>query len=118
MDQLEERVERLAGGPVAELLVTVQGLRCALAVVDRELRDLAARGGCWRRQGVTGKVRRIAGLEAPLMGREAELVALTEAIERLQAGVSGIVTIVGEAGAGESWRRQRRPSKQPANRSR
>ncbi len=49
-----------------------------------------------------GKVRGIAGLESPLVGREAELAALREVIERLQAGVGGIVTLGGEAGIGKS----------------
>jgi class 3 adenylate cyclase len=49
-----------------------------------------------------GKVRGIPGLESPLVGRETEFAALQEALERLQAGVGGIVTIVGEAGIGKS----------------
>jgi class 3 adenylate cyclase/tetratricopeptide (TPR) repeat protein len=48
------------------------------------------------------KPRGIAGLESPLVGREAEMGALQEAVERLQAGVGGIVTLVGEAGIGKS----------------
>jgi len=51
---------------------------------------------------VPGKVRGITGLVSPLVGREPELRALREALERLQAGVGGIVTIVGEAGIGKS----------------
>jgi ABC-type oligopeptide transport system substrate-binding subunit len=51
---------------------------------------------------VPGKVRGIEGLESPLVGREAELQALQEALERLQAGVGGIVTIIGGAGIGKS----------------
>ncbi len=51
---------------------------------------------------VPGKVRGIAGLESPLVGREVELAALQEALQRLQAGVGGIVTLVGEAGIGKS----------------
>jgi ABC-type oligopeptide transport system substrate-binding subunit/class 3 adenylate cyclase len=51
---------------------------------------------------VPGKVRGIAGLESPLVGRQAEFAALQEALERLQAGVGGIGTIVGEAGIGKS----------------
>jgi ABC-type oligopeptide transport system substrate-binding subunit/class 3 adenylate cyclase len=51
---------------------------------------------------VPAKVRGIAGLESPLVGRQAEFHALQEAIERLQAGVGGIVTLVGEAGLGKS----------------
>jgi len=48
------------------------------------------------------KPRGIAGLESPLVGREAEMGALREAVEHLQAGVGGIVTLVGEAGLGKS----------------
>ena len=51
---------------------------------------------------VPGKMRGVAGLESPLVGREAEFRTLQEAVERLQAGVGGIVTIVGEAGIGKS----------------
>ena len=49
-----------------------------------------------------GKVRGIAGLESPLVGRQAEFAALRGALQQLQAGVGGIVTIVGEAGLGKS----------------
>jgi len=48
------------------------------------------------------KLRGIAGLESPLVGRAAEFAALQEALQRLQAGVGGTVTIVGEAGLGKS----------------
>ena len=48
------------------------------------------------------KVRGIAGLGSPLVGREVEFAALCEAVGRLQAGVGRIVTIVGEAGLGKS----------------
>jgi len=48
------------------------------------------------------KVRGIAGLESPLVGRETEFRALRETLQQLQAGVGGVVTIVGEAGLGKS----------------
>jgi class 3 adenylate cyclase/tetratricopeptide (TPR) repeat protein len=54
------------------------------------------------RRPASAKPRGIKGLESPLVGREAEFRALSEALERLQAGVGGIVTIVGEAGIGKS----------------
>jgi len=49
-----------------------------------------------------GKGRGIAGLESPLVGRDAEARALRDAIDRLRAGVGGIVTVIGEAGIGKS----------------
>ncbi|NIP13681.1 MAG: AAA family ATPase, partial [Pseudomonas stutzeri] len=51
---------------------------------------------------VSGKLRGIAGLESALVGRQTEFAALREALERLHAGVGGIVTLVGEAGIGKS----------------
>jgi len=51
---------------------------------------------------VVGKGRGIEGLESPLVGRDPEFRALQEALERLQVGVGGIVTVVGEAGIGKS----------------
>lgn len=44
----------------------------------------------------------VAGLDSPVVGRQAEFDALEATIERLEAGVGGIVTIVGEAGIGKS----------------
>jgi ABC-type oligopeptide transport system substrate-binding subunit/class 3 adenylate cyclase/ribosomal protein L40E len=51
---------------------------------------------------VPRKPRGIAGLDSPLVGREAEMAALQQAIEHLQDGQGGVVTIVGEAGIGKS----------------
>jgi len=51
---------------------------------------------------VEGKPRGITGLDSPLVGREAEMQTLREALGHLQAGVGGIVTVVGEAGIGKS----------------
>ncbi len=42
------------------------------------------------------------GLSSPLVGRDAEMRALGEAIRRLQSGVGGIVTVVGDPGIGKS----------------
>ncbi|NIP14264.1 MAG: AAA family ATPase, partial [Pseudomonas stutzeri] len=53
-------------------------------------------------KAVPRKPRGVAGLESPLVGRQAEFGALRRAIERLQAGVGGVVTVVGEAGIGKS----------------
>ncbi|MEA3377507.1 MAG: ABC transporter substrate-binding protein [Chloroflexota bacterium] len=58
-------------------------------------RVLAARAGA-------GWSQTSAGLDPPLVGREKEFGALQSAVERLRAGVGGIVTVVGEAGIGKS----------------
>jgi len=51
---------------------------------------------------IHSKVRGIEGLTSALVGRDAEVQALRGAVERVQAGVGGIVTVVGEAGVGKS----------------
>ena len=51
---------------------------------------------------VPAKLRGIVGLDSPLVGRQAEMAALRAALERLERGVGGIVTVVGEAGIGKS----------------
>jgi len=48
------------------------------------------------------KPRGISGLDSPLVGRNAELVALQKTLGQLQLGKGGIVTLVGEAGIGKS----------------
>jgi len=53
-------------------------------------------------KAAAGKPRGLAGLASPLVGRQAEVGALQEALARLQAGLGGIVTLVGEAGIGKS----------------
>jgi len=53
-------------------------------------------------RAAVGKPRGIVGLESPMVGRESEFRALREALERLQAGMGGIVTVVGDAGVGKS----------------
>lgn len=49
-----------------------------------------------------GRVRGIAGHEAPLVGRDAELARLREAVDALRAGRGQIVSVLGEAGLGKS----------------
>ena len=53
-------------------------------------------------RATAGKERGIEGLESPLVGRDEELMALRKAIDRLERGIGGIVTVVGEAGIGKS----------------
>ncbi len=50
----------------------------------------------------TSKMRGIAGLKSPMIGRETEFEAVCQAIARLRNGAGGIVNIVGEAGLGKS----------------
>jgi class 3 adenylate cyclase/DNA-binding SARP family transcriptional activator/predicted ATPase len=71
--------------------VVVEGIRGLIAVY----RPLVAKV-------LPGKPRGIAGLDAPLVGRETEVRALREAIDHLRSGVGGIVTLIGEAGMGKS----------------
>jgi class 3 adenylate cyclase len=54
------------------------------------------------RRVLPGKERGVAGISSPLVGRQPELRALQKAVTRLQAGMGGIVTLVGEAGMGKS----------------
>jgi class 3 adenylate cyclase/tetratricopeptide (TPR) repeat protein len=49
-----------------------------------------------------GRKRGIPGLEASLIGRDAELETLEGALSRLAAGEGGVVTLIGEAGIGKS----------------
>jgi predicted ATPase len=54
------------------------------------------------RKAKAGRLRGIAGLEVPLIGRNSEMTELHEAIARLQKGVGGIVGLIGDAGLGKS----------------
>lgn len=49
-----------------------------------------------------GRVRGIAGLDAPMIGREDEFEKMRAAAEMLVTGRGGIVTLIGEAGLGKS----------------
>jgi len=42
------------------------------------------------------------GIRSPLVGRDAELAAVKECIERLSAGQGGVLSLIGEAGTGKS----------------
>ncbi|RIK47349.1 MAG: hypothetical protein DCC58_00105 [Chloroflexi bacterium] len=68
-------------------------------------------GGAGRREAVyrvvgqldvAGKLWDVAGMGAPLVGREAELDILRQAFDRLSEGQGGIIFLVGEAGLGKS----------------
>jgi class 3 adenylate cyclase len=49
-----------------------------------------------------GKVRGLSGLTSPMVGRQAELSALTELSHSLRGGQGGVAIITGEAGLGKS----------------
>ena len=53
-------------------------------------------------RGVPRSMRGIEGLRAPLMGRDAELATLREAMLALTRGVGNVLAIIGEAGLGKS----------------
>ena len=49
-----------------------------------------------------GRVRGLAGLESPMVGRDAELAALLQLSEALRAGLGRVAVVVGEPGLGKS----------------
>lgn len=55
-----------------------------------------------RRKAAAGRLRGIEGLEAPLIGRQAEWQQLEEALASLRRGIGQIFIINGEAGLGKS----------------
>jgi len=97
-----DEIMALFGAPVAHENDAERALRAALEMVDALAKFNAERGAdLGLHFGInTGHV--IAGLESALVGRQAEFRALAEAVERLQAGLGGIVTLVAEAGLGKS----------------
>ncbi|RPI83892.1 MAG: zinc-ribbon domain-containing protein, partial [Chloroflexi bacterium] len=75
-----------------------------------ELNDLIVKGRekpvrafrVLRQKAAPGSLRGIAGLEAPLTGRQAQLDALLSAFQDLLIGKSHILSVVGEAGLGKT----------------
>ena len=55
-----------------------------------------------RPKATPGRLRGIAGMEAPLIGRERERGVLEDAIGKLERGIGGILCLIGEAGLGKS----------------
>lgn len=53
-------------------------------------------------KAVPGSLRGIAGLRAPLIGRDKEIATLCDVADNLLEGRGGIVSIIGEAGIGKS----------------
>jgi len=54
------------------------------------------------RKDQPGKIHRLTGLRAELIGRNAEMAQLSEAVERLRVGKGSIIGICGDAGTGKS----------------
>ncbi len=54
------------------------------------------------RRAEPGSLRGIAGLQAPLVGRQAQLEVLRAAVDGLRGGTGRIVSVIGEAGLGKS----------------
>jgi class 3 adenylate cyclase len=54
------------------------------------------------RKANPGRLRGIAGLESPLIGRAREMEALKRSLADLRLGRGGIITLIGEAGLGKS----------------
>jgi class 3 adenylate cyclase/tetratricopeptide (TPR) repeat protein len=55
-----------------------------------------------RKKAQPGRLRGIAGLDAPMIGRDAEMHALRGAIIKLRQGEGKIISVIGEAGLGKS----------------
>ncbi|MBI2965283.1 MAG: AAA family ATPase [Chloroflexi bacterium] len=55
-----------------------------------------------RPRATPGQLRGLAGLDAPLIGRQKEFDTLMHAVAKLRAGRGQIVSVVGEAGVGKS----------------
>src|SRR5206468_1922767 len=47
-----------------------------------------------------GRVRGLAGLQSPMVGRDAELAALLQASDAVRAGLGRVVVVIGEPGFG------------------
>ena len=54
------------------------------------------------RRAVAGSLRGIAGLDSPMVGRDAELEQLQRAVDELEGGRGGVVSVMAEAGLGKS----------------
>ena len=82
--------------------VTEQTYRLVAPLFEWEPPDKSAAYRARAHKGVAGKGRGIEGLSSPLVGRDAELRALQDALAGLRDGIGGIVTVVGPAGIGKS----------------
>ncbi len=93
-----------------EIFVGEHTQRMAAPFFEFEPKTLAVKGAskpvtAYRLLNVrkeVGPTRGIEGLSSPLVGREAELAALQNAIAALHDGSGGIVAVIGEAGIGKT----------------
>ena len=87
------------------VLVGENAYRLVRSLFEWDLVEVQATRGLYRplaRKALGGKGRGIEGLSSPLIGRDKEQSALRTAIDDLQRGIGGVVTLVGEAGIGKS----------------
>jgi tetratricopeptide (TPR) repeat protein len=94
-----------ANADAGTVLVGENAFRLVRALFEWERTGEGAARGLIRllaRKALRTKGRGIEGLGSPLVGRDSEFRTVSEAVERLRAGVGGIVTLVGEAGIGKS----------------
>jgi predicted ATPase/class 3 adenylate cyclase len=102
LEDLSERGEILVGPDTQRLTAPLFEYEARPAIRVKGKREPMTVYRLLRTKAVRGKVRGIEGLASALVGRDAELEAMQEAVERLHAGIGGIVTLVGEAGLGKS----------------
>ena len=103
---------RLSGmGKAGEILVGPHTFRMAERYFDFEQLEPAQVEGkeepvriyrVLSRKDQPGKIHRLSGLRAELIGRKAEMALLSEAVAKLRQGKGSIIGICGEAGTGKS----------------
>jgi len=102
LEDISERGQILIGAATHRLIAPLFECR-SLGPIQVKGREQATEVYAVLSASVTpGRTRGIAGLTAPLVGRDAEFAALQTSLSALRGGQGQIVTIIGEAGLGKS----------------
>jgi class 3 adenylate cyclase len=97
-----------APGTVLVTAATYRFVASAVDAIDRGAVEVKGKAEPIRAYEITGvkaapgRTRGLAGLESPLVGRDAELARMTESFEVVRAGQGRVAFILGEAGLGKS----------------